>query len=104
MTDEAREALERTGLRPGDVVTSNASSALPLWPTLSTIGTSYRVILPSSWCLPGDAALVLSVALSYSDDSEARPAALLLVMGDTECIGWTTELTSYESFGWETRQ
>lgn len=99
--DEAREALERVNLRPGEVVTSNASSALPLWPTLDTVNSSYRTLLPSSWYLPGRLAVVLSVALSYSDDSEARPAAFLLVMGDTECIGWTTELTSYESLGWE---
>ena len=100
MIDEAQEALERVGIRPGDVVTSNASSRLALWASLDTSCTGELRFVASEWVRPGELALVLGVALSHDDDSEARPAALLLVLSERQAMGWTTELTAYEAFTW----
>ena len=103
--DEAREVLERVGTVPGDVVTSNASSGLPLYRDKDRWEPWTIDQLPFAWFPPGGLGLVLAIALSYEDDGEARPALMLMAraMSGDHVVGWTTELDSYEALtGWRT--
>jgi hypothetical protein len=103
VTGEAHEALERVGIRPGDAVTSNASSGLPLFRDKDRWGPLTIDQLPFAWFPPGGLGLVLAVALSHADDCEARPALMLMAraVGGDHVVGWTTETWSFESLtGW----
>ncbi len=94
------EALERVGIRPGDVVTSNASSRLPLWASLDIASATPMRFVASEWVRPGELAFVLGVALAHNDYSGAQPAVLLLVLSERQAMGWTSELATYEVLPW----
>lgn len=99
MSDEALERLRGVGLRPGDVVTSNASSGLPMYRDRDRREPWTPDQLPFAWFPCGGLGLVLAVGMSHHPAAEARPAALLLAlsMEPAHVMGWTTEVEAYEA-------